>query len=146
MRKILLIKSSGPCVCVCVCAWVWYSFTVSISLMAIYLLDVQKNIYFCFIDYTKASDCVDHNKLWKKFFKRWKYQTTLPVSWEISMQIKKQQSEQDMKQWTDSKLGKKYVKAVYCRPAYSASIQSTSCEMPGWMKTSWNQDCGKKYQ
>ena len=41
----------------------------------------QKNIYFCFTDYTKAFDYVDHNKLWK-FFKRWKYQTTFPASWE----------------------------------------------------------------
>ena len=53
------------CVCVCVHAraWVGYGFTVSISLMAIYLLDVQKNIYFCLINYMKAFDYVDHNKL-----------------------------------------------------------------------------------
>ena len=50
----------------------------------------KKNIYFfCFIDYAKAFDCVDHNKLWK-FFKRWEYQTTWPDSWEICMQVKKQ--------------------------------------------------------
>ena len=49
----------------------------------------QKNIYFCFIDYAKPFDCVDHNKLWK-FFKRWEYQTTLPAFWDICMQIKKQ--------------------------------------------------------
>ena len=48
----------------------------------------QKNIYFCLTDYTKAFDCVDHSKLWK-FFKRWEYQTTLPASWEIYMQVKK---------------------------------------------------------
>ena len=41
--------------------------------------EFQKNIYFCLIDYTKAFDCVDHNKLWK-IFKRWEYQTTLPAS------------------------------------------------------------------
>ena len=41
----------------------------------------QKNVYFCFIDYTKATDCVDHNKLWK-IFKEMEYQTTLPASWE----------------------------------------------------------------
>ena len=45
---------------------------------------LQKNIYFCFIDYAKAFDCVDHNKL-EKFLKRWEYQTTLPVSWETCM-------------------------------------------------------------
>jgi len=61
--------------------------------------EFQKNIYFCFIDYAKAFDCVDHNKLWK-FFKRWKYQTTLPASWEIYMEVKKQQLELDMEQQT----------------------------------------------
>ena len=50
------------------------------------------------------------------------------------MQIKKQQLEWDMKQQTGSKLGKEYVKAVYCHPAYLTYMQSTSCEMPGWMK------------
>ena len=53
-----------------------------------------------------------------KFFKRWEYQTTLPASWEICMQVKKQQLEQDMEQYTGSKLGKEYIKAVYCHPAY----------------------------
>ena len=50
------------------------------------------------------------------------------------MQVKKQQLELDMEQQTGSKLGKEYVKAVYCHPAYLTSIQSTSYEMPGWMK------------
>ena len=50
----------------------------------------------------------------EKFFKRWQYQTTLPVSWEICMQVKKQQLEPDMEQQTGSKLGKEYVKAVPC--------------------------------
>ena len=50
------------------------------------------------------------------------------------MQVKKQQLEQDMEQQTGSKLGKEYIKAVYCHPAYLTSMQSTSCEMPGWMK------------
>ena len=53
-----------------------------------------------------------------KFFKRWEYQTILPASWEICMQVKKQQLEQDMEQQNDSKLGKEYVKAVYCHCAY----------------------------
>ena len=64
--------------------------------------EFQKNIYFCFIDYTKAFDCVDHNKL-KNLFKSWEYQTTLPASWEICMQVKKQLLEPDMKQQTGSK-------------------------------------------
>ena len=50
------------------------------------------------------------------------------------MQVKKQQLELDMEQQTGSKLGKEYVKAVYCHPAYLTYMQSTLCEMPGWMK------------
>ena len=50
------------------------------------------------------------------------------------MQVKKQQLELDMEQWTGSKLGKEYLKAVYCHPAYLTYLQSTSCEMPGWIK------------
>ena len=50
------------------------------------------------------------------------------------MQVKKQQVELDMEQQTDSKLGKEYTKAVYCHPAYLTYMQSTSREMPGWMK------------
>ena len=51
-----------------------------------------------------------------KFLKRWDYQTTLPASWEICLQVKKQQIEPDMEQWTGSKLGKEHVKAVYLSP------------------------------
>ena len=51
--------------------------------------EFQKNIYFCFIDYDKAFDCVDHNKL-GKFFKRWEYETTWPASWGTCMQVRKQ--------------------------------------------------------
>ena len=69
-----------------------------------------------------------------KFWKRWEDQTTLPASWEIHMQIKKQQLEPDMEQQTASRLGKEYVKAVYCHPAYETYMQSTLCEMQGWMK------------
>ena len=67
----------------------------------------------------------------RKFLKRWDYQATLPASWEICMQVKKQQLELDMEQQAASKLGKDYVKAIYCHLAYLAYIQSTSCEMPG---------------
>ena len=69
-----------------------------------------------------------------KFWKRWEYQTTLPASWQICMQVKKQELEPDMEQQTGSKSGKEYVKAVYCHPAYLTYMQSTSCEMQGWMK------------
>ena len=75
--------------------------------------EFQKNIYFFFIDYAKAFDCVDHSKLCKiiqeiiqeiwKLFSWWEYQTTWPDSWEICMQIKKQQLELDMEQQTGSK-------------------------------------------
>ena len=92
--------------------------------------EFQKNIYFCFIDYAKALDCVDHNKLWKILKEIGIPSASWPASWEICMQVKKQQLEQ----LTGSKLGKKYVKAVYCHPAYLTYMQSTSCEMPGWMK------------
>ena len=50
------------------------------------------------------------------------------------MQVKKQQLELDREQQTDSKLGNEYIKAVYCHPAYLTSMQSTSCDIPGWMK------------
>ena len=63
---------------------------------------LQKNIYFCFIDCAKSFDCVDHNNLWK-ILKEMEYQTTWPASWEICMQVRKQQLELDMKQQTGSK-------------------------------------------
>ena len=82
-----------------------------------------------------------HQSLWLcrsqqtgKLFKTWEYQTTLPVSWKICMQVKKQQLELDMEQQTGSKLGKEYDKAVYCHPAYLTYMQSTSWEMPCWVK------------
>ena len=53
-----------------------------------------------------------------KFLKRWEYPSTLPASYETCIQVKKQQLEPDMEQQTGSKLGKEYVKAVYCHPAY----------------------------
>ena len=56
-----------------------------------------------------------YNKLWK-FWERWKYQTTLPISSETCMQIKKQQLETHLEQLTGSKLGKDYIKAVDCHP------------------------------
>ena len=68
-----------------------------------------------------------------KFFRRWEYETILPAFCEICMQVKKQQLELDMEQWTGSKLEKEY-KAIYCHPAYLTFMHSTLCEMPGWMK------------
>ena len=69
-----------------------------------------------------------------KLLKRWEYQTTLPASWKTCMQVKKQQLEPDMEQWTSFKSGKEYVKAVYCHPAYLTYMESTSWETLDWMK------------
>ena len=107
--------------------------------------EFQKNIYFCFIDYAIAltvwitTNC-------GKFWKRWEYQTTWPASWEICVQVKKKQLDLEMKQQTGSKLGKKYIKAAYCHPAYLTYMQNTAWEtLVGW-STSWNQDHREKYQ
>ena len=68
-----------------------------------------------------------------KFLKRWECQTTLFVSWETWVQGKKQQLKLDMEQWVGWKLGKEYINVIYCYPAYLIYMQSTSCEIPGWM-------------
>ena len=106
--------------------------------------ELQKNIYFCFIDYAKAFDCVDHNKLWKiiKEMEIPDHVTCLLRN----LEIRKQQLELDMEQQTGSKLGKEYVKAVYCHPAYLTYMQSTSCEMLGWMKHKLGSRLWEKYQ
>ena len=80
---------------------------------------VPENI--CFTD---TFDFVGHNKLWK-ILKQMEHKITLPAFWETCIQVKKQQLEQDMEQQTVSKLGKEYIKAVYCHPAYLNYMQST---------------------
>ena len=79
--------------------------------------ELQKNIYFCFIDYPKAFDCVDPNKLWKIL-----QEMGIPDHFicllRNLMPVKKQQLELDMKQQTVSKSGEEYVTAEYCHPAY----------------------------
>ena len=80
--------------------------------------EFQKNIDFCFIDYAKAFDCVWITINCGKFFKRWEYQITWSASWEICMQVRKQQLELDMEQHTGFKQEKEYVKAIYYHPAY----------------------------
>ena len=62
------------------------------------------------------------------------------------MQVKRQQLELDMEEWTGSKLGKEYVKAVYCHSAHLIAMQSTSCEMSGWMKHKLESRLPEKYQ
>ena len=69
-----------------------------------------------------------------KILKGWEYQTTLPASREIYMQVKKQQLEPGMKQQSDYKLGMEYIKVVCCHPANLTSVQRISCKMPDWMK------------
>ena len=94
--------------------------------------EFQKKIYFCFTDYAKAFDCVDHNKLWKILQEMGiPYLTCL--LWNCR-QVKKQQLELNMEQWTGSKLGKEYIKTIYCHSGYLPYMQSTSWEMLGWMK------------
>ena len=88
----------------------------------------RKNIYFFFIDYAKAFDCVDYNKLENSYRDGSARPPYLPPEKPV-MQVKKQQLEMDMEQ-----TGSKLEKAVYCHPAYLTSMQSTSCEMLGWMK------------
>ena len=85
--------------------------------------EFQKNIYFGFIDYAKAFDCVDHNKLWKIL-----QEMGIPdhLTCLLNVQVKTQHLELDMKQQTGSKSGKEYIKAVYCHPAYLTFMQSTS--------------------
>ena len=93
----------------------------------------KQEFYFCFIDYAKAFDCVDHNKLWKilKEMGLPDHLTcllrNLYAGQEVTVRTRHEQQ-------TGSKLGKEYVKAVYCHPAYLTYMQSTSFEMPGYLK------------
>ena len=95
--------------------------------------EFQKNIYLCFIDYTKAFDCVGHNKVWK-ILKEMTIPDHLTCLLRNLYAGKKQQLEPYMEQQTGSRLGQEYVKAVYCYPAYLTYMQSTSCEMLGCIK------------
>ena len=76
-----------------------------------------------------------------KFLKRWEYQIILPASWETCKKVKKQELEWDMELQTGSKLGKEYIKSVYCHLAF---LKYVKCQA-GWIM-SWNLDCWEKYQ
>ena len=95
--------------------------------------EFQKNVSFCFIDYAKAFDCVDHNKLWKIL-------QEMGIPHHLTCLLRnlyagqEAQLELDMEKWTVSKSGKEYVKAVYSQPAYLSYKKSTSWEMQDWMK------------
>ena len=83
--------------------------------------EFQKNIYFCLVDYTKVFDYVDHNKLWKIL-----KEIGIPNHLTCFLQnlyVGQEATEPDMEQRTGSKLGKEYIKAVYC---YPASVQFSS--------------------
>ena len=93
--------------------------------------EFQKNNYFCFIDYARVFVWITRN--WK-FLKEMEIPDQLTCLLDIFMWVRKQQLKLDMEQQTGSKLGKEYVKAVYCHPAYLNYMQSTSGEMLSWMK------------
>ena len=79
--------------------------------------EFQKNIYFNFIDYAKAFGCVDHNKLWK-ILQEMGIPDHLTCLLRNLYAGQEEQLELDMEQWAGSKLGKEYIKAVYCYPVY----------------------------
>ena len=93
----------------------------------------RKIIYFCFIDYAKAFECVDHNKLWKIL-----KEIGIPDHLTCLMRNLYAAQEATVRTGhgtqTGSKLGKEYIKAVYCHPAYLTYIQSISRKMTSWMK------------
>ena len=89
--------------------------------------EFQKNTYFCFIDSAKAFDCVDHNNVWKIL-------REMGIPDHLTCLLRnlcagQESTELDMEQQTGSKLGKEYIKAVYCHPGYLTFMQSTSCKM-----------------
>ena len=92
----------------------------------------KQEFYFCFIDYAKAFDCVDHNKLWK-ILKEMGIPDHLTCLLR-NLYAGQEAIELDTEQEICSKQEKEYIKAVYCYPAYLTCIQSTSWEMLGWMK------------
>ena len=94
--------------------------------------EFQKNIYFCLIDYAKAFDCVDHNKLWK-ILKEMGIPDHLTCLLR-NLYASQEETELNVEQRSSSKLGKEYSKTIYCHPAYLTSMLSTSCKVPSWMK------------
>ena len=93
--------------------------------------EFQKNIHFCFIDYAKAFEYVNHNKLWKilKEMGVPDYLTCLLRKLFVDQEATVRNGHGTI----GSKLGKECIRAVYCHPAYLTYMQSTSCKMPGWM-------------
>ena len=94
--------------------------------------EFQKNIYIISLTMLKSLTVLIIINC-GKLLKRWEYQTILVVSWDTCMQVKKQQLESCLEQQTGSRLRKKYNRVVYYYPVYFTYMQSTSCEMLGWM-------------
>ena len=92
--------------------------------------EFQKIIYFCFIDYVKAFDCVDHNKLWKilKEMGIPGHLTFLLRNLYAGQEATVRTGQLDIEQWTHSNLGKEYIKAVYCHPAYLTYMRNAGLE------------------
>ena len=94
---------------------------------------IQKKVYFCFIDYAKAFDCVDHNKPWNILQK-------MGIPYHLTCLLRNLYAGQEATVRTGHgttdwfQTGKEYDKAVYCLPTCLTYMQSTSCEMLGWMK------------
>ena len=95
--------------------------------------EFQKNIYFCFIDYTKASDCVDHNKLWKIL-------KEMEIPDHLTCLLRNMYAVQEATVRTGHgktdwfQIGKRVCQGCILSPCFLTYMQSTSCEMPGWMK------------
>ena len=105
----------------------------------------QKNIYFCSIDYTKAFDCVDHNKLWKIL-------QGMGIPDHLTCLLRNLYEDQEATVRTGHgttdwfQIGKGVCQGYILSPwLFNLYAQSTSCKMLGWMKQSWNQDCWEKY-
>ena len=105
--------------------------------------EFQKNIYFCFIDYTKAFVWITIN---------WQILKEMGIPEHLACLLRNMYAGQEAtvrtghEQQTTSKLRKECIKGVCCHPADSTYMPSTSCEMPGWKNSSWNQGCLEKYQ
>ena len=116
----------------CLCVNLCQEHVASCYGALLWISRLQKNIYFCFIDYTKAFDCMDHNNP-RKILKEMEIPDHLTCLLR-NLYAGQEATELDMEQQTGSKSGKEYVKAVYCHPAYLTYMQSTSCELLRWMK------------
>jgi len=107
--------------------------TVNIHWITEKAREFQKNIYFCFVDYAEAFDCVDHNKLWKIL-------QEMGIPDHLTCLLGNLYAGQEATVRTGHgttdwfQIRKEYINAVYYHPAYLTYMQSTSCEMPGWMK------------